>query len=316
MARGDMVFAKTWVKWPDDPRCQALTHLEYRLNSYLWLACVEQRRDTLPSHYNFTYWSRRCRTTLKTISRSFRHMEELGLLSVNEDKSVTLFGVKDSHHRFNWREDTYGDVTGQDGSREDKEGDKDKEKDKEKTGSPPAHALKPEETQDHTEPNLLEFHDKFKAHNTNSIGLVKFEVWVDKLLALDVPLAIIQSIYLANINKALKIWELEAMVMSQCGLTKTAPAKPKNRGDQVEQDREAEREKNTQKRRDPDACMDMLTRMIEQGESEEFIKLKAKEFGVEIPKKPMPEQSEIQLQGAEEAQTEPGKDDTDDDFIF
>lgn len=134
MARGDASFCRVNCDWSEDPRCQKLSHLEYRLNSYLWMECVKQRKVTLPSHFDLEYWSRRCATTLKTISIGISNMEKLGLLKVNDDNSITLYGVENNNSKIHWKD--VEDSTDNQPIRVAKERESKKEKEKESKSVP------------------------------------------------------------------------------------------------------------------------------------------------------------------------------------
>jgi len=106
MSKRDGEFAKTKTDWHRDPRCRALKHPSYKwLNQVLWNLCVKERRETLPSYYTAATLAHEADIDVRTVRKGLALMqqERIGLITVNEDQTITVHGVRDIHENKKFR---------------------------------------------------------------------------------------------------------------------------------------------------------------------------------------------------------------------
>lgn len=106
MARGDATFARCNVDWPTNPKCTQLRSANYKwINHVVWLCAVKVRRVTLPCQYNGKHLAHICQVDGKMLTRALKNMSELGLIKINPDNSITVYGVKENNSKLSWLDD-------------------------------------------------------------------------------------------------------------------------------------------------------------------------------------------------------------------
>lgn len=104
MARGDAIFARCNVDWPNDPRCEMLPDNDARwLNHLMWLWCTKHRSPLLPAHYTVGYLAKAGAVTVEKAQASLRAMAELDLISVAPTGELVVEGVTNQNSRLEWK---------------------------------------------------------------------------------------------------------------------------------------------------------------------------------------------------------------------
>lgn len=104
VARGDAIFARCNVDWPDDPRCVDLPNNDARwLNNLLWLWCTKHRSPILRERYTPGYMARTCDMGEGEVQSALRAMADLGLISVTGDDVIVVSGVTNQNSRLEWK---------------------------------------------------------------------------------------------------------------------------------------------------------------------------------------------------------------------
>ncbi len=104
MARGDAIFARCNVDWPNDPRCEMLPDNDARwLNHLMWLWCTKHRSPQLPTHYTVGYLAKAGAVTVEKAQAALRAMAELDLISVAPDGGLVVEGVTNQNSRLEWK---------------------------------------------------------------------------------------------------------------------------------------------------------------------------------------------------------------------
>ncbi len=104
MARGDAIFARCNVDWPNDPRCELLPNNDARwLNHLMWLWCTKHRSPELPPHYTVDYLAKAGNMTAVKVQASLRAMGELELIARSPQGSLVVLGVTNQNSRLEWK---------------------------------------------------------------------------------------------------------------------------------------------------------------------------------------------------------------------
>lgn len=104
MARGDAIFARCNVDWPNDPRCEMLPDNDARwLNHLMWLWCTKHRSPLLPAHYTVGYLAKAGAVTLEKAQAALRAMGELDLITVAPEGGLVVQGVTNQNSRLEWK---------------------------------------------------------------------------------------------------------------------------------------------------------------------------------------------------------------------
>ena len=104
MARGDAIFARCNVDWPNDPRCELLPNNDTRwLNHLMWLWCTKHRSPELPAHYTVDYMAKAASITPAKTQKALRAMAELELIACSPQGSLVVHGVTRQNSRLEWK---------------------------------------------------------------------------------------------------------------------------------------------------------------------------------------------------------------------
>ena len=105
MARGDAVFARCNVDWPNDPRCEMLPDNDARwLNHLMWLWCTKHRSPLLPAHYTVGYLAKAGAVSIEKAQVALRAMAELDLISMAPSGGLVVEGVTNQNSRLEWKD--------------------------------------------------------------------------------------------------------------------------------------------------------------------------------------------------------------------
>ena len=103
MARGDGVFARCNVDWPTNPLCIKLKSASAKwLNHVLWLCAVRERREQLGYKYDTRTLHVLSGLDTRTIHDGLAKMQEVGLISMNDEGHITVRGVKSNNSKLKW----------------------------------------------------------------------------------------------------------------------------------------------------------------------------------------------------------------------
>lgn len=103
MARGDATFARCNVDWPMNPRCVALGSAATKwINHVLWLCAVKERRIRLPYSYDTNYIRILSQCDTRTVQKSLAKMQEAGLISIDSENRITVYGVRENNSAIQW----------------------------------------------------------------------------------------------------------------------------------------------------------------------------------------------------------------------
>jgi len=87
----------------DDPRLDDLKATERWLYISLWCMAVRERRETLPARYGTKSIARRSRLDTRTTQKGVKSLQQVCLISINENNQITIEGVKDKHKNLKWK---------------------------------------------------------------------------------------------------------------------------------------------------------------------------------------------------------------------
>jgi hypothetical protein len=117
MAKGDSLFARLEVEFYKDPAFQQLDCYSKLLYLWLWVKCVEERRETIERYQDITYkrllnFPNRvsievCLKNLETFTRQSKHILKYSIAS------ITLFGVARKHPKLFNKLPLYGGDMGE-----------------------------------------------------------------------------------------------------------------------------------------------------------------------------------------------------------
>ena len=106
MARGDSIYAKVDVDILDGEKVSQLTPNER--DTYLfgyWLPAVKYHQNRVENHLVCVRMlQKRLQKSKRTVQQHRQKLHLLGLITIHEDNSVTVHGVKERHSKLNWNE--------------------------------------------------------------------------------------------------------------------------------------------------------------------------------------------------------------------
>jgi len=120
MARGDPVYGRVEVTWPNDPRSQALGPAQNWLYMVCYLAAVEARSNVLPGYMTLTTLGKRAgmkRSTVEsTIAKCCAVPGNSPILFVNDQGLVCVPGAGAKNEKLDWKGDRMGPIWGKSGA--------------------------------------------------------------------------------------------------------------------------------------------------------------------------------------------------------
>jgi len=99
-------YAQQRLGWHRKAQCKNMkTAAAKWLNSVLWSLCVEERCDTLPPYIDVAHLAHESGLDVRTVRKSLEIMQTnmCDLIRVNEDKTITVFGVREAHETAKWK---------------------------------------------------------------------------------------------------------------------------------------------------------------------------------------------------------------------
>jgi len=114
-------FAKFNLGWHRDPRCSNMKTASAKwLNAVLWNLCVEHETETLPPYFTMAQLARESGLNVRTVCSSLEIMQSnmCDLITINDDKSITVHGVAKMHKGgvFEFKEYINEDSDGESGN--------------------------------------------------------------------------------------------------------------------------------------------------------------------------------------------------------
>lgn len=93
--------------WYSDGRLEGLSGTDRHVFFMLNLACVKERRETLPSGQVSERFATISGICLKTFQRAVERIQNKCLIGIAPNGEITVYGVKKRHQNLTWKDGAY-----------------------------------------------------------------------------------------------------------------------------------------------------------------------------------------------------------------